>query len=252
MKQLALYSSLLLMTSCAPINFYQLHKISAESGTLTDNNIVFEGEDFKILYNFWDEGGDAGFYFYNKSDTDIQIDLTKSFFVLNDVSYEYFQNRSFTESESKESSTSANSYSYFHGRSVKVSNTASSTATFGQKTNITIPQKSMTKISEFHVSNARYISCELIKYPKTKDIKTIKFDNLNSPFKFYNLISYTLRGETKRLENKFFVSELTNLPESAALKTNDRSPCGRKLDVPIKAFKDIAPDKFYVKYVREE
>jgi hypothetical protein len=217
-----------------------------------DNDVVFESEDFKILYNFWSEGGDAGFYFHNKSDTDIQIDLTKSFFVLNDVSYAYFQNRTFTESESKESSTSASSYSYFYGRAQKVSNSASSTTTFSQNTNITIPKKSMSKISEFHISNARLLSCDLIKYPRAKDIRTVKFDALNSPFKFYNLISYTLKNETKRLENKFFVSELTNLPEVAMLTTNERSPCGRKLDVPVKVFKDIAPDKFYVKYVREQ
>jgi hypothetical protein len=252
MKYLIFSTCALFMTSCAPVNFYQLYKVSAESGVPTNDNIVFESEDCKIQYNFWSEGGDAGFYFYNTTDSDIVIDLTKSFFVLNDVSYEYFRNKTYTESESRESSTAASSYSYFHGRTAKVSRTAATTTTFGQSPSLTIPRTTMVKIAEFYVLDGRLTSCELAKYPRTKDVKTVKFAKQDSPLRFYNLISYTVKNETKRVENRFFVSELTNLSERDAMTMNDRSPCGRKLDVPQRVLKDIAPDKFYVKYVREQ
>lgn len=252
MKYILFCTIALFATSCAPVNFYQLYKVTAESGTLTNEDIVFEGEGYKIQYNFWREGGDAGFYFYNNTDADIVIDLTKSFFVLNDVSYEYYRNKTYTETESRESSTSANAYSYFHSSSAKVSKTTSNTATFGQKQTITVPGKTKVNISEFYVSHGRQISCELAKYPKTREIKTVQFDKHNSPFRFYNLISYTAKSETKRIENRFFVSELTNLSDRDALTISDRSPCGRKLDVPQRILKDIAPDKFYIKYMREQ
>jgi hypothetical protein len=251
MKYLILSSIALFMTSCAPVNFYQLYKVSTDSGSVGNENIVFQSEDYKIEYNFWDEGGDAGFYFYNNTDADIHVDLTKSFFVLNDVAHEYFRNKTYTESQTKESSVSAHAYSYHTGTS-KVSQTASSAATFGQKPGITIPKKTRVKIAEFHISQGRQVSCELARYPKVRDIRTVKFDTLSSPFRFYNLISYTTGNQTKRIENHFFISELTNLPEQQTFTYIDRSPCGRKLDVPQRVFKDIAPDKFYVKYMREQ
>ena len=62
---------------------------------------------------------------------------------------------------------------------------------------------------------------------------------------------YTVQNETTRFENNFFVSELTNLPEASVFTYVDKSICGTKLLTPIKAFKNVSPDKFYIKYVRE-
>jgi hypothetical protein len=109
----------------------------------------------------------------------------------------------------------------------------------------------MISIFEFQISNSRYINCELPKFPSRKDIKTATFDKATSPFIFLNLITYIVKKDTVRFENRFFVSEVTNLPESQAFTYIYKSSCGKKLETPIKVFKDALPNKFYIKYTRD-
>lgn len=244
----AFYSVLLFLTSCAAPNYYQVYKSTTEEGVLSNDYISFEDENCIIHYNLWEEGGDPGFYIYNKTETDIILDLTKSFFVLNNVSYEYFQNRTFSQSTS--SGTSHSGRTYFYSSSLSTTNTTGHSTSYAEKPAITIPSGTMINISEFQISNSRYINCELPRFPSRKAIKTATFDRNTSPFIFRNLISYIIKNDTVRFENRFFVSEVTNLPESQAFTYIYKSPCGKKLETPIKAFKDILPNKFYVKYTR--
>ena len=70
-------------------NYYQVYKVNTGSATNSKNEIVFEDKSCSVSYDFWDAGGDVGFSIYNKTDNDMTVDLTKSFFVLNRVAYEY-------------------------------------------------------------------------------------------------------------------------------------------------------------------
>ncbi|HEY9008579.1 MAG TPA: hypothetical protein VIM75_20720 [Ohtaekwangia sp.] len=245
----ALYLATLILTSCATSSYYQVYKSTAEKGILSGNNILFEDENCRLLYNLWGEGGNVGFYIYNKTEMDLTLDLTKSFFVLNDISHEYFQNRIFSQSNS--SGTSANRYKYFYSDPIHVASSISRSTSYEEKPFITIPPKTKTNVSEFEVSDSRYISCDLPKFPSRKTIKTITFDKATSPFVFYNLITYRIKSDTIRFENRFFVSEITNLPEKSAFINIYKSFCGTPLETPAKAFKDATPDKFYIKYIRD-
>ena len=253
MRPILLYIIIILTTSCVPTAYYQVYKANAESGQLTNDKIMFEDKNCKISYDLWDEGGDIGFYIFNNTENDMTLDLAKSFFVLNGVSSEYYQKRTFTKTNSSGASVSTNTYSYLYAKPTNVSGTATSSfsTSFEEKPSVTIPPKTMIKITEFRVSTSRHINCDLPKYPSTKDIKTVKFDKTNSPFVFFNIISYTVQNETTKFENRFFVSELTNMPGANMFTNVDKSLCGTKLGTPIKAFKNVSPDKFYVKYVRE-
>jgi hypothetical protein len=244
----AFYSALLLLTSCAAPNYYQVYKSTTEQGSLSKDYMSFEDANCIIHYNLWGEGGNPGFYIYNKTKTDIILDLTHSFFVLNNVSHEYYQNRTFTQFNS--SGTSHNGRSYFYSSSINTTNITGRSTSYEEKPVITIPSETMINISEFQISDSRYINCELPRFPSRKAIKTATFDRNTSPFIFRNLITYIIKNDTVRFENRFFVSEVTNLPESQAFTYIYKSPCGKKLDTPIKAFKDILPNKFYVKYTR--
>ncbi|MEI2421245.1 hypothetical protein V6O07_13310, partial [Arthrospira platensis SPKY2] len=72
-----------------------------------ENNLVYEDENCVISYNFWDEGGDFGFKFYNKTDKKIFIDLSDSYFILNGISNNYFKDRIYSFSSSSGFSTSS-------------------------------------------------------------------------------------------------------------------------------------------------
>jgi hypothetical protein len=116
---------------------------------------------------------------------------------------------------------------------------------------LTIPSKTLINISEYFVTNKRLFSCDLIKYPTKKNIKTLNFNKDNSPYVFCNLITYYSLSDTTRLENKFYVSEVTNYPSSEMYINVDTSFCGNKLDFPQKDLKKYSAEYFYIKYIKE-
>ena len=242
----------MILTSCVVPNYYQIYNADYEGGKLENNRIVFEDKNCRINYNLWNLGGNIGFSIYNKTENDITINLTKTFFVLNGVAYEYFQNRIYSKSSSVAASSSTSRFPnsrYSSSSSTSTSALSSSYGTaYSEKPMLTIPPKTMILISEFGIVESRYINCGLMKFPSQRDIKTLSFEKKNSPFVFYNLITYISKGDTLRLENNFFVSEITNLPESEAFIDIDTSVCGRKLFPPLKTAKNARPDRFYFQY----
>ena len=100
-------STVLIISSCVTTSFYRVYNVKPieESITNTDE-LFFEDENCKILYNLWANGGNIGFNFYNKTDSKIYVKLNESNFILNGSAYDYFKNRTFTTSENKSASTS--------------------------------------------------------------------------------------------------------------------------------------------------
>ncbi len=244
----------LILTSCSESNYYQIFKTNSENGIEINKQIVFEDSNCLVYYNLWQEGGDIGFSIFNKTEKELIIHLNKSFFVLNDVAYAYFQNRSYTKSSSTGTSLSTYNYPYYWNYNIsKVTGSVSSgfATTYIEKPELIIPPKTFINISEFNITNTRYANCDLIKYPSLKNIKTLKFSKENSPFRFYNTISYSTISDTIRFENRFYVSEITNIPSSEMYREIDKTACGKKLDFPIWTIKDLSPDRFYIKYSSE-
>lgn len=235
-------------------NYYQIYKANPENGAFSKDKIVFEDKICSVTYNLWSDGGDIGFGIYNKTDSELTIDLTKTYFVLNGVAYEYFQNRTFSKSSSSGAAvTSYPYYYYWYWQPSKVTGTSSTSYsnTFSEKPELTIPSKTMINISEYHISNSYYRNCDLSKYPSRSGVKTLKFDKSGSPFIFYNIITYKAKGLISKMENRFYVSEITNVPEPEMFIEKYKDDCGRKYDFPKKVFKDVSPDKFYVHYTAE-
>lgn len=258
MKKLIYFVLAVFVTSCAvTTNYYQVYKANPDNGTLINDKIIFEDKSCSVAYNLWADGGDIGFSIYNKTESDITVDLTKTFFVLNGVAYEYFQNRTFSKSSSSGTALTTYNYPYYYywywnPAKVTGSNSTSFSTTYIEKPQLTIPPRTQINVSEYHVTNARYVNCDLVKYPSSSKIKTLKFDKSNSPFVFYNLITYKTKGDSTRMENKFYISEITNYPSDDMFVKVDTSICGRRLDIPETVFKNVTPDKFYFHYTTEK
>ena len=250
MKNLHYFLISFFLTSCAVTDYYQVFKVNSESGTNGKDKIVFEDKNCIVEYNLWEDGGDIGFKIFNKTDNDLTVDLTKTFFVLNGVAYEYFQNRIFSKTSSSGTQRTFYPYYYWYWQPSKITGTSSSSysTSFNEKSELAIPSKTQIYISEYHIVNARYVNCDLLKTPSRSEMKTLKFDKSNSPFVFYNLITYRSKGDENRMENKFYVNEITNMPKSEIFMNRYVNQCGRKLDFPEKVFKDKSPDKFYFHY----
>ena len=91
--QFVLFS--LLLTSCATTsNFYQVCKTTPEKDIkLIDNFLIYEDDNCKVLYNLWENGGNIGFTFLNKTTTNIYLNLEECFFVINGNANNYYKNR---------------------------------------------------------------------------------------------------------------------------------------------------------------
>lgn len=252
--------------SCSPITFYQVYNTKYEEAKIYNDSIVFEDQNCKLLYSFWDEGGNAGFRFINKSDKNIFIDLSKSFFILNGTAYDYYQNRIFSSSSKKTSVSSTgfslNYLSLFSTNSAlqaispTVSSSSKSTTTdensvsFIENKLVCIPPKASKNIAEYYINNTLYRDCDLLKHPNKKQIKSISFSKNNSPFVFSNIIAYYLENENKDifLRNDFWVSDITNLPKSEFEEYTYDEFCGQKTQKMIHIPKNPSPTKFYIMY----
>lgn len=81
-------------TSCGSEMYYQVCKTQSETVKPKGDKLSHEATQCRIDYNLWAEHGDAGFVFYNKTDEVIHLLLLEeSFYVLNNVAYDYYQNQ---------------------------------------------------------------------------------------------------------------------------------------------------------------
>lgn len=124
-KLITLVLCVFTFASCKQMyNFCQVLSVtpSAESQNLntTEDATVYEDGNCIILYSFWAETGDPGFLFYNKSDKIIYVDLTKSFFMINDEAKDYF-NSEHWGATSTQSIMTTNSSSVSISKGVSVS-----------------------------------------------------------------------------------------------------------------------------------
>jgi hypothetical protein len=263
---LYIIGAVLIMSSCATTSFYQVYDVKPieESITKTDE-LFFEDENCKITYNLWSNGGNIGFNFHNKTDSKIYVKLKESNFILNGFAYDYFKNRTFTTSESKSASTSntstgslavtgLNVYNNIQTNQVKSSSSANLSSSVGYAVSIKedsiicIPSKTTKRISEYSINDALIRNCDLFKYPKTKEIKTVTYTEERSPIVFSNRITYELKGKSKLVENEFFVSGITNYPASEFFESKYEEFCGQKGSYQTKYYKFYDIDKFYTKY----
>ncbi len=248
----------LVFSSCVSSNYYQIYKATAEGATLNQDVIIFEDENCKVFYDLWDNGGDIGFRIFNKTKDDLIIDLNKTFFVINGITYDYYLDRTFSNSSSTGVTESGSVYfnllfpSYRSINTVSKgrtkTNVSSNSTSFNEKTRRTILPGTSISISEYNVTYGKYLNCDLPQRPSRRNIKTLNFGKSNSPFVFSNVITYSVGGLISRIENKFFVSEVTARPELGLFKVVTKSECGTTLMRSKRVFKESPPDKFYFKY----
>ena len=261
-----LCSIVILLSSCATTSFYQVYNVKPiEESILNADEFLFEDENCKISYNLWARGGDSGFEFYNKTENNIYVKLNESNFILNGFAYDYFKNRTFTTSESKSASaantstgsvalTGINIYNNIQTNAVKNSNSANISSSIGFATSIKedsiicIPPKTTKIVSEYLISNTLIRNCDLFKYPKIKQIKTKSYTAENSPIVFSNRISYYINGDSKLVENEFFVSDITNYPTTKFFVYKYDEYCGQEMNYQSKYYKYYDINKFYIKY----
>lgn len=256
----------LVFTSCASSNFYQVYQTSTdESLKEKGENLVFEDENCIITYNLWQENGNIGFQVYNKTDSNLYINLENSFYILNGMANNYYKNRKYIYGSSTGSTATkqaTNSFGNFGAYNFLLGNQTKSAAIVQSSNNsiayqeekvMVIPSKTSKEIQEYSIKNSLYRDCDLFLYPKKKEVKSVTFQKSNSPLVFSNRIAYTI-GESNQpimLENSFYVTSITNYPEKEIVDTENKSFCGQTLPGFNKTFKNSSANQFYLFYKKD-
>lgn len=265
---LLVVSVTLLMTSCFPTTYFQVYKTEpTDKSILKDNLLVYEDDNCKVLYDFWSDNGDIGFRFFNKTDMTIYLNLEESFFILNDIAHDYYQNRTYTNAKNtgvtsvsalggSKSVTGINYFDLlqtnklFTTSSIGVSSSAGYSVAYIEEKIVAIPSNTSKIISEYSINSSLYRDCDLYKYPTKNHLKSKSFTKSTSPLVFSNRLVYRIEKNENPIKfvNEFYVTEITNYSESAITERKYEEYCDQKNTISTLFFKDISPDKFYIKY----
>lgn len=261
--------SVLILSSCSVKQYYQVYKTEPSDQLMQEEESLFyEDENCIVYYNLWGEGGNIGFRFYNKTSENLYLNLGESFFVLNGIAYNYYKDRVYTNSKNTgkitsnavSSSRSESGFNYLdllQTNKVQIEKNASLASStgfsvaFSEEKIVCIPSNTSKIITEYSINESMYRDCDLFKYPSRKQIKTIQFSKSDSPIVFSNRLAYSIgKSETLvRFENEFYISEITNYPETEIVEKRAEEFCEQISEtIKRKYFINFSPDEFYIKY----
>ena len=282
---LSIILSVLALTSCATA-FQQIATISSPQIKLTDSGrYAYQTEDIVVDYNFWAENGQVSFVVTNNLDTDVYVDLGRSFLVVNGMTFDYFQNRTYSTNSSSTTvssssygasntfgvangiaNSSASSYgnyasatsvghasgsSYTSGytRRITSSSTVNKGLEYKEKEGVWIPAHSSRHFSEFSLLEAPYRECGLARNPSRKEDMTAKFTKYNTPYTFDNVLMLVINGVDKRLVNTFFIESIKNIQYDETYTIDSRTNCdGSKSSLKYRYPIYTAANRFYINY----
>jgi hypothetical protein len=256
----------LLLSSCNDA-FYQVYNAEAPDMTEQGNSLIYENMDCKLIYNLWGENGNAGFTIQNKTDKDLFLVLSRTFFIKNGVAFDYFMNRERSNTEIVGTGASAtiggttygvaNVFGYLYDNSKTLSYKASknrgysSTVTKKERPVICIPANSSKYIKEYLISDVVFKNCDKKKFFPSKESRPETFTKEDTPLLFKNIISYSYNEDGSNLnqiENVFWVSEIINYSKRKAFEKKNYKECEGDMAQTIKVFKMASPTKFYNRY----
>jgi len=258
MRKKIFFAALLsiVLTSCSS-TYYQVYKTaSSEKISLKDNLLVYEDENCKVSYNFWEDEGNIGFVFFNKTDKNIYLNLEESFFIHNGVANNYYKNRVFTNLRSAGVTVSKGAKttkSVFELNTVGIITSSGNSVSFNEEKIVCIPALTQKAITEYTINQSPFRDCDFLRFPTKRQIKSMKFNKSDSPLVFSNRIAYTIGqtdSKTIKFENEFYVTEISNYPEREITNKKFEKFCGETNRIKTKFFKKVSADQFYIKYNR--
>ena len=259
-----------LFSSCNP-SFYQVYEVKSNALKQSDNSLVYENEDLRVMYNLWSAGGSMNFIVQNKTDRDLFLDMGQSFFIFNGEASDYFQNREYTHTVSIATSASygvslfsatvgywPNAYLVPGTQSLfaKALKGSSKSVTTKEKEIICIPANSFKTITGQAISQQYLLTCDRkVDYPSQSAVAA-NYTESTSPAKFRNRLSYSFDengGDLRQIENDFYLSSITNYSKKAATeKVKEKVGCSDIASKKTYYFKIGGPNKFYKSYGRKK
>lgn len=259
-----------LLSSCANTYYYcqvyETEPVRQDVHLKNENgSLKYENAQCIVDYCFWANGGSTDFSFYNKTDEIIYVDLSKSFYVMNDVAHDLYQNREWYKSsavgvassasygygetqsrtlsagvidpslwsEGAVSATASKAASHSAGFSAgkAIAQTETNAVTIREKKEVAIPPHSKKYIKSHSIVYFPMLDCDLQRYPSQSS--RMEFSADNSPFRFSEIITYSVGDNSQpvTVNNEFYVSSVANYAEPAILEMRKRGePCENMQD----------------------
>ena len=285
MKKLFFLLPILALTSCATA-FQQIASISSPQMRLSDDgHFAYHDDDIVVDYNFWAQNGQVSFVITNNLDTDVYVDLGRSFLVVNGMTFDYFQNRTYSTNSSSTivsssaygasntfalASGMANAFASSYGNTAYGSSygsasgssrtnsyshrtTASSTVNrgveYGEKEGVWIPAHSSRHFCEFSLLEVPYRQCGFARNPSKKEDMTLSFSESNSPYAFDNMLMIVVDGVDRRVVNSFYISSITNILRTETYTEEDERGCDEsKTGEMVRIYKFRSANRFFINY----
>lgn len=253
MKQLIISLAVIfLLQSCSSTkSFYQHFETKSENMSIENEHYVFENDDLKITYNLWAEYGQLYFTVMNKTNEILSIDLTQSFFVVNDFAYDYYK-----DVQVGESSSYATNYTYAsqytdYNHSGEIYNTEKSASVYSYVSNsqktLRIPSGYYKQINKYNLINDYFRVCGIKSYPGRREHPAKSFSKEDTPLRFSNIITYKIGEKENQIENTFYVSQISIFRYSEYIETQDFYECEKKVGTGL-AFKYQNSRNYFYKY----
>ena len=271
MKTLKLFLFTLASLSIASCNtvYYQVYEAKSSELIQKDNSMVFENEDCKVSYNLWSNGGSMAFIFENKTDKDLFVDLSQSFFIKNGGANDYFQNRTY-ETRAYESVSlgysvtdsylnPTNYWESIYNVPITTSFKAMAKAKAGASLAVTtkepdficVPAKSYKVFAYYKIKPSLIKTCDKnFDQPRT-DVVVKTYNENNTPLKFKNRIAYSFennKNSLKHIDNSFWLASIKNYSKKSAIEKEKVQQGCSSFKVKREFFKIGGPNQFYVPY----
>lgn len=267
LNALFLLALTLFHSSCTQ-KIYQIYEVESANLQSSDKEIIFSNNDCEISYNLWSATGNLDFLFKNKTEHDIYIDMTRSFFIRNGIAYDYYSDIEYTRTTTAITSTSAaaslimKNKDYYTTlwtpanaiREIKVSAGqnigAARSVTEKEAKYICIPAKSAKKIKGFNISDYIYYECgnNKFNFPGKKS-ETITYTKEKSPLSFRNRITYFFDSNiSNSIDNEFWIKSLTNYTQNEVIENVRAKNCIGSGETTKTVNKQKAANKFYNTY----
>lgn len=284
-NHLLLFVPILALASCAT-PYQQIASIFSPQMTLRDDGkFRYDADEIVVDYNFWAQNGQVSFIITNNSDHDIYVDLGRSFLVVNGMTFDYYQNRTYSSNASSTvvSSSSygaSNTFAVANGmanafasslgntasasvfsnvlgssttssssRRSTTSNTINNGIEYKEKECVWVPAHSSRHFCEFSLLEAPYRICGLARNPSKNEDASISFTATDSPYAFDNMLMLVVDGEDHRLVNSFYIDRITNLLREQTYVEEDARKCDEsKTGNKTHILKYMSSNRFYINY----
>ena len=259
-RRILLLLTVMSMTSCAASVYYQIATISSPQMSVSDDGrFSYNENDLTIDYDFWSDHGKVGFIITNNTNEDIYIDLSRSFLIVNGMTFDYYKNRTYKSKTSGivNNSSPEKGITIASGKSMTnvLANNVTSQDPYNyiiettEKEGVWIPAHAARYFCEFYLLKDTYRQCGLPLNPSRKENASIDFNEMDTPYAFENRLMIMINGQEQRLVNYFYINNITNLQESKAIEQGYKRDCsGYLTGEKFKRCKYQASNRFYINY----